>query len=100
MEIIKFFKKFTLTVFTTTHSNHIVKIEINGNSNNYRLLIKIIFAMFVFWTSTNHVCLLKLLAGILLQQDINVDIEVKLFSNYGNEKIRVKEGNYSHLSGG
>lgn len=47
----------------------------------------------------SHVCLLKLLTGILLQQDVNVDLEVKLFSNYGNEKIRVKEGNCSHLSG-
>lgn len=48
----------------------------------------------------SHVCLLKLLTGILLQQDINVDLEVKLSSNYGNEKIRVKEENCSHLSGG
>lgn len=47
-----------------------------------------------------HVCLLKLLTRILLQQDVNVDLQVKLSSDYGNEKIRVKEGNYSHLSGG
>lgn len=47
----------------------------------------------------SHVCLLKLLTGILLPQDVNIDLE-KLFSNYENEKIRVKEGNCSHLSGG
>lgn len=34
---------------------------------------------------------LNFLTGILLQQDVNVDLEVKLFSNYGNEKIRVKK---------